>query len=102
LIRRSPIPKKRSKPRRGQPTKEEKRQIRLAVFIRAGYRCEIKLHKQCWGTRTLPWDGDVFERGHLVHVKSRGAGGKWEMTNLLLGCPPCHLGSMHTEGKNPA
>jgi hypothetical protein len=72
------------------------------VFIRANWRCEVRLHENCSGDRELPWDGDVFTRGHLVHIKSRGAGGSWDMSNLLLGCPNCHLISMHTEGKRPA
>jgi hypothetical protein len=42
---------------------------------------------------------DVFERAHMVHIKSKGSGGAWTMENLRNGCPACHLGSMHTEGK---
>ena len=101
LKRSVPPKKRRSKPRRGQPTKDEKAAIRLAVYERARGRCELRLHKDCTRDRVLPWDGDVFERGHLVHLKSRGAGGGWDMANLMLGCPACHLGSMHSEGKKP-
>jgi hypothetical protein len=93
--------KRRTKPRRGQPTKAEKAAIRQAVYDRAQGKCEIRKHEDCSKERVLPWDGDVFNRGHLVHIKSRGAGGSWEMDNLLLGCPPCHLISLHIEGFKP-
>jgi hypothetical protein len=46
----------------------------------------------------LPLEGDVFERGHLVHLKSKGAGGAWTMENTRWGCFECHLGEMHEKG----
>ena len=102
IKRSAPPRKRRSKPRRGQPTREEKSSLRLAVYERAGGRCEIRLHKDCSGDRILPYDGEVLFRAHLVHLKSRGAGGKWTMENCRLGCAPCHTGSMHTEGRKSA
>jgi hypothetical protein len=102
LRRYTPVRKRRPGLRRGEPTAEEKKVVRVKLFERADNRCEIRLHKQCWGNRELPFDGDVFERGHAVHIKSEGAGGTFTLDNLLLGCPPCHLGSMHTEGKKAA
>jgi 5-methylcytosine-specific restriction endonuclease McrA len=85
--------------RRGQPSKKEKHALKVAVYERAGGLCELKLHKECSGARVLPFEGDVFERAHMVHLKSKGSGGAWTMENLRNGCPACHLGSMHTEGK---
>ena len=102
LLKRSGPPRKRRPgTRRGQPTKEEKARIRLQVYERADGRCELRLHKDCSGERVLPWGGDVFERAHLVHLKSRGAGGMWEASNLVIGCFACHIGSMHIEGRKP-
>lgn len=101
IKRYTPVRKKRATPRRGQPTAIFKQALRIAVRERANGTCQIRLHKQCWGNKVLPLDGDVFERGHLVHLKSVGSGGLWDMKNCIWGCPPCHLGSMHTEGKNP-
>jgi 5-methylcytosine-specific restriction endonuclease McrA len=89
--------KVRLKRRRGQPTKKEKALLRQAVFIRAGGKCELKLSKKCIAG-VLNYYGDVFERGHLVHLKSKGAGGSWELANLRWGCFECHLGEMHQKG----
>lgn len=93
--------RRRTKPRRGQPTKAEKSAIWDAVYERAEGKCELRLHKQCSGARVLPRTGELLFKAHLVHLKSRGAGGTWTMENCRLGCAPCHNGSMHTEGKKP-
>lgn len=97
IRRYTPVRRKRATPRRGEPTREEKAAIRKAVYERAGGCCELNLGPKCI-KGVLPLDGDVFERAHLVHVRSRGAGGTWEMSNLRLGCPQCHLGYHHTTG----
>jgi 5-methylcytosine-specific restriction endonuclease McrA len=102
IKRSAPPRKRRSRPRRGQPTRQEKASLRLAVYERAGGRCELRMHKDCSGDQILPYDGEVLFRAHLVHLKSRGAGGKWTMENCRLGCAPCHTGSMHTEGRKSA
>jgi 5-methylcytosine-specific restriction endonuclease McrA len=91
---RTPLRRKRSKPRRGEPTREEKLALRQAVYERAQGKCELRLHKGCSRDRILPWDGEVLFRAHLVHLKSRGSGGKWTMENCRLGCANCHSGSM--------
>lgn len=101
MIRRSPIRKKRLKPRRGELTKAEKEALRIAVYIRDRGKCQLRLHKQCSADRELPYDGELLFRAHLVHLKSRGAGGKWTMDNMVIGCAACHSGSMHTEGRKP-
>jgi hypothetical protein len=87
----------RSKPRRGQPAKSEKSALRLAVYNRAEGRCELRLTSKCL-VGPLPFDGDVFERGHLVHLKSKGSGGAWSMENCRWGYHECHLGEMHQKG----
>lgn len=100
--RRTPIRKRRpGPPRRGQPTAEEKRALRLAVYERDGGMCRLRLHRECSGERVLPLEGEVMYRAHLVHLKSRGAGGGWTLENCVIGCNACHIGSMHTEGKKP-
>ncbi len=89
--------KVRSKLRRGQPTKQEKAALRLAVYNRAEGRCELRLGLKCL-VGPMPFKGGVFERGHLVHLRSKGAGGAWSMENCRWGCHQCHLGEMHQKG----
>lgn len=96
MKRRKPIPRKRAKPRRGQPTKAEKKALRWAVYERARGICELRLMPGCLGP--VPFNGSLRVRGHLVHLKSRGAGGKWDMENCRWGCAVCHLDGMHTKG----
>lgn len=91
----------RTKPRRGTPSKAEKAALWDAVYERAEGSCELRLHKDCTRDRILPRTGDLLFKAHLVHLKSRGSGGKWTMENCRIGCAPCHSGSMHTEGKRP-
>lgn len=102
-LRRTPLRKKRpGPPRRGQPTKAEKASIRLAVYERAAGLCELNLGPKCI-KGVLPFEGSSpLDHGHLVHVKSRGAGGKWTMENSRWGCVECHSGYHHTEGKKIA
>jgi 5-methylcytosine-specific restriction endonuclease McrA len=102
LKRSAPPRKKRLGVRRGQPTKDEKSALRLAVYERDQGRCQLRLHKDCSRDRVLPYDGEVLFRAHLVHIRGRGAGGKWTMENCKIGCAACHSGSVHTEGKRIA
>ncbi len=99
LTRKTPIRKRRpGPPRRGQPTAAEKSAIRLKVYERAGGQCELRLLPDCI-RGVLPWDGpDPWSHGHLVHVRSRGAGGKWTLENCRWGCWRCHLVGMHEKG----
>jgi hypothetical protein len=99
-MKRSPI-KRRTKPRKGQPTMKEKAELRRLVYDRAGGRCELQLGPKC-RRGVLPWDGDVFDRAHLCHVRARSIGGTWDPSNLRLGCAMCHLGYIHTEGRKAA
>jgi hypothetical protein len=96
-IRRTPVRKVRPGTRRGQPTKEHKGVARFVAYEQAGGRCELSLHPQHL-SGVLPYTGDIFERAHLVHVRSRGAGGTWEPENLKIGCYWCHIISLHQYG----
>ena len=92
-MNRKPIPKRRAKPRRGEPTKEEKEAVRRAVYNRDGQACV-----DC-GNHVY-WESGYFGSMHLMHIKSRGAGGDWSMENLLTGCPECHA-KRHNCGGHP-
>jgi hypothetical protein len=97
VIKRSPIRKVRSKPRRGQPSKAEKAAIREQVYMETGGRCEIGKHpKHISGV--LPPTGNVFERWHLVHKKGKRVHG-WGRENLMGGCYWCHAQWLHVGGK---
>lgn len=98
MIRRSPIRRKRSKPRRGQSTPEEKTAIRDLVYAETGGRCEIRKHPECIEGRVWPSNGETpWDHWHLVHIKAKRVHG-WARENLCGGCPFCHLISMHVEG----
>jgi hypothetical protein len=98
LKRSGPPRKKRPGVRRGQPTREEKEGLRMAVYARAEGRCELNLGPKCIkGVLPYTADSPLFH-GHLVHIKSRGAGGKWTMENCRWGCVECHSGYHHTTG----
>lgn len=93
-----PIKKKRSKPRRGEPTREEKEAIRRQVYERSGGQCQLNLVPNCI-KGVLPWDGSVTERWHLVHVHAKRRFGWEEKTNKLLGgCFNCHIIGVHQRG----
>lgn len=100
LKRRTPLRKRRSKPRRGAPTAREKAEARRFAYDRARGLCELRL-PDCKGG-VLPFDGDVLVRAHLVHLVSRGAGGSWHPRNLALGCHWCHIVQWHGKGIRPA
>ena len=91
------IKRKRSKPRRGEPTNEEKEALRREVYTRSGGHCELNLLPNCV-LGVLPWDGATpWDHGHLVHVKSKRVHG-WHISNLRWGCAVCHLEGMHRLG----
>jgi hypothetical protein len=99
-LKRSTTPiRKRAKPRRGEPTTEEKAAVRLAVYERAGGRCELNLGPKCI-KGILAFEGSTpWDHGHFVHIKSKGAGGAFTVENGRFGCFQCHLGYAHNEGK---
>jgi hypothetical protein len=96
MIRRyAPPRKKRPGTRRGQATPEEITSVRLAVYERAGGRCELNLVADCI-KGVLPYEGETaFDHGHAAHLKSKGAGGKWTMSNIRWSCHLCHLVGLH-------
>lgn len=46
----------------------------------------------------LPLYGSVFNRAHLAHIKSRGAGGGDTIENTRIRCYTHHIESEHTKG----
>ena len=70
--------------RRGELTREEKAAIRHAVFVRDGGRCV-----DC-GTRVVEQSG-LWWSMHLMHIRSRGAGGADELNNVKTHCHGCHM-----------
>jgi len=100
FLDRKGVRKVRSKPRRGEPTNAEKVDIRAQVYAETGGRCEINKHPQCIRGRVWPEFGtDPWDHWHLVHIQAKRIGG-WDRSNLLGGCPNCHLVSLHVEGGN--
>lgn len=100
IHRHTPLRRKRPTPRRGEPTDDDKAALRRFVYDRAGGKCELRL-KGCYGG-VLPWDGDVFERAHLVHLRARRRFGWNPETNLALGCAWCHMCAHSGKAKLPA
>ena len=97
-IKRSAPPRKiRPGTRRGKPTKAEKGIIRLAVYERAGGRCELHVSQACI-SGVLPYNGSVLERWHLVHLHAKRRFG-WGEDNLCGGCYWCHAASHNAGGK---
>lgn len=99
IPRRTPIRKRRLTLRRGEPTPAEKAAIRERVRDDAGGKCELRLHELCCGDRELPLEGSIYDRGHLVHPKSRRVH-PWKQKGMRWGCYWCHLIVLHTYGKD--
>ena len=89
-----------SKPIRPDPKPITKRlkgkarqKLRKATWLRAGGYCET-----C-GTYAPLRDSDnqfnVFECGHMSHIKSIGAGGEDTPENVKWECYRCHIGVHH-------
>jgi len=103
LKRKALIKKRRTKPRRGEPTKAEKEAERDRIYDRCRGTCELNLMPNCWKgvipkTGETPWD-----HWHLVHLHSKRRFGWTEAqgNTLLGGCPECHLVGMHQKGLKP-
>lgn len=93
-MRSTSIRPKRSKPRRGQPTSRQTKEVRLGVYGRSGGRCELNLHPECI-RGILPFAGpDPLSHGHLVHLHAKRRFGT-SMENCAWGCYKCHLISLH-------
>lgn len=99
LKRSAPPRKKRQKPRRGEPTKEEKGVLRHFIYELSGGRCE--LNRPGCNTGLLPEDGELTERWHLVHRRAKRRFG-WPIEGefrMLGGCFSCHQ-FVHRHGWN--
>ena len=99
LKRYTPIRKRRATPRRGEPTKQEKAQIRETVYELSVGMCELRLLPGCL-KGPLPYQGGLRERWHLVHLHAKRRFG-WGLDNLCGGCAVCHLDGMHGQGLKP-
>ena len=95
-MKRTPIPRKRASPRRGQLTAAEKEAVRRMAFNRAWGCCELHIDGTC-PKGPLPYDGPLRARGHLVHLRNKRMWG-WGEQNVCWGCARCHLDLMHTKG----
>lgn len=62
--------------------------LRIKAYVRDGGLCV-----DCG--RWVPLDGDVFERAHMSHVKSRGSGGSDVLSNVKTKCYDCHIVKEH-------
>jgi len=79
--------------RRGELTPEQKQAIREKRYRFDGGRCV-----DC-GKRVILLRG-YWCSMHLMHLKSRGAGGTWDLENLRTGCQWCHV-KRHNAGGKP-
>ena len=79
-------------------TGKAKTEFRRAVAERAGERCETirpdgsrcNIH----APRLIYGVFDVFNCGHVAHIKRRNVGGD-VMSNVLWKCYNCHIGNEH-------
>lgn len=71
------------------------RKLRQDCYDRAMGLCEAENDKGHRCRKAAPWSGGVFVRGHMAHIKSRGAGGSDTLDNVLWKCPECHLQKEH-------
>jgi len=84
----SPVPKHKTTRLKGK----ELEALRFAVWERDGHRCVT-----CG--RPVPLNGNVFERAHLAHIRSRGAGGEDTPENTRIKCFHCHIIQEHGKGE---
>lgn len=98
-MKRSPIRKVRSKPRRGQLTKKQKEVLRDYVYELTGGMCKLNKSPLCI-RGVLPKEGYCpFDHWHLVHLGAKRRHG-WGLDNLTGGCWHCHLVVLHSYGKS--
>jgi hypothetical protein len=100
IPRRTPVRRKRPGLRKGELTKAEKSRRREFIYELSGGMCELKLPgcKQQW----LPYEGDVRDRWHLVHMRHKRRFG-WPIEGehrMRGGCFTCHS-LMHNTGRKP-
>lgn len=66
------------------------------AYTRAHGKCELRIDDTCQ-RGTLPWDGPLRVRGHLVHLRNKRMWGNGA-DNVCWGCARCHLDLLHTKG----
>jgi len=103
LKRYTPIKKKRDKPRRGEPTNEEKQAARALCFSRAGGMCQLHVNNQCLGYAPLNAEDGDEHQGQLCHLKGKRRFG-WPESEVtgqkhLWGCWKCHAASHNCGGR---
>lgn len=99
MLRSSRIRAVRPTPRRGQPTKKQKDELRLMVYGKTGGRCMLQRSPLCI-RGVLPFTGpEPFDHWHLVHIQAKRVHG-WAPENLTGGCWHCHLVVLHSYGKD--
>jgi len=93
-MRRTPIRKRRSKPRPGRLKGEAMGKLRHFVFVRDGGRCVV-----C-GVALIEFPPSIFHKlaYHMAHLVSRARGGKDEPGNCVAKCSTCHLVKEHQYG----
>lgn len=95
-LKRTAMKKKRSKPRRNEPTDAEKAAIRHQVYMESGGRCQLNFPGCDRGV--LPENyPDARFRWHLVHKQAKRRFG-WDRENLCGGCNHCHIEVLHQYG----
>src|ERR1039457_2920334 len=89
--KRKPVNPKRKTQRRNRETPLHTLSIRMQMYARSGGMCESRVSPCCWISAS-------WYAGQAAHIKSRGAGGAFELNNLLWLCPACHQWQ-HNDGK---
>lgn len=98
-MKRSPIRKRRSKPRPGRLKGDAMTALRLFVFTRDKFRCQHVLRRDKEGQPVAICGKEVtWETGHLAHIVSRARGGPDHPDNCVCKCSDCHIGIEHSYG----
>ena len=96
-LKRTPVRKKRTKPRPGRLKGKDLEKLRRDCFERDGYRCQHMLKYED-GTDMARCGWIVtWETGHMAHVRNRRMWGD-NLENVTTKCATCHLIREHHEG----
>ena len=91
MLKRTPIRKKRSKPRRGRLKGDDMTALRKYVFIRDKFHCQHVLRRDESGEPIVICGKEVtWETGHLAHIQARRRGGD-SPENTYCCCAEHHL-----------
>lgn len=92
-MKRTPIRKRRSKPRRGRLKGEALERLRAECFVRDNFRC-----REC-GILVNPWASLLADdRAHMAHIQAKRRGGD-SLENVRTLCGRCHR-LEHAYGKS--